>query len=269
MFASFMVNTWLVATIVAVVAGCVGFFVVIRGASFTAHALPLGTFPGAAAASLLGVHPLAGLVAAAAAGVAGISWLGRRGRPEVATALCLVMLLGLGALFLSMTSAYSQAVYALLFGEVLGVSNGDLLSVAVLSAVCVALIALLFRPLLLGSVSAELLEAQRVSSRRMEFAFLAILALATAMALPVVGALLVFSLMVGPACAARSLSSRPGPAVLLSLIFSLLTVWTAIALSYVSDWPVGFFVGAMGALLYGVGWAWTRVRARRRPAVRA
>ncbi|MFT4068225.1 metal ABC transporter permease [Paraburkholderia sp.] len=268
MFATFMVNTWLVATIVAVIAGLVGFFVVVRGASFAAHALPLGTFPGAAAASLLGVNPLAGLVVAAAAGVVGISWLGRRGRHEVATALCLVMLLGLGALFLSMTTEYSQAVYALLFGEVLGVSDSDLVSVAIISAACMLLIALLFRPLLLGSVSAELLEAQRVSSRHVEFAFLAILALATAMVLPVVGALLVFSLMVGPACAARSLSSRPGPAVFLSVVFSLLTVWAAIALSYVSDWPVGFFVGTIGALLYSLGWAWRRPR-KQRPAVHA
>lgn len=268
MFASFMINTWLVATIVAVVAGLVGFFVVVRGAAFAAHALPLGTFPGAAAASLVGVNPLAGLVVAAVAGLIGISWLGRRDRHEVATALCLVMLLGLGALFLSMTAQYSQAVYALLFGEVLGVSNRDLVSVALISAACVMLIALLFRPLLLGSVSAELLEAQRVSSRHIEFAFLAILALATAMALPVVGALLVFSLMVGPACAARALSSRPGPAVLLSVVLSLLTVWAAIALSYFSDWPVGFFVGAIGALLYGLGWAWRRAQGQH-PAVRA
>lgn len=265
MFASFMINTWLVATIVAVVAGCVGFFVVVRGASFAAHALPLGTFPGAAAASLLGVNPLVGLVMAAAAGVVGIAWLGRRGRHEVATALCLMMLLGLGALFLSTTTEYSQAVYALLFGEVLGVSDSDLLAVALISAACLVLVALLFRPLLLGSVSAELIEAQGVSSQWVEFAFLAILALATAMALPVVGALLVFSLMVGPACAARSCCSRPGPAVFLSVVFSLVTVWVAIALSYVSDWPVGFFVGAMGAMLYVLGWAWTRAQ---RPAAR-
>jgi len=265
MFASFMINTWLVATIVAVVAGCVGFFVVVRGASFAAHALPLGTFPGAAAASLLGFNPLVGLVMAAAAGVVGIAWLGRRGRHEVATALCLMMLLGLGALFLSTTTEYSQAVYALLFGEVLGVSDSDLLAVALISAACLVLVALLFRPLLLGSVSAELIEAQGVSSQWVEFAFLAILALATAMALPVVGALLVFSLMVGPACAARSCCSRPGPAVFLSVVFSLVTVWVAIALSYVSDWPVGFFVGAMGAMLYGLGWAWTRAQ---RPAAR-
>jgi zinc/manganese transport system permease protein len=98
MFASFMINTWIVASIVAVVTGFVGFFVVIRGSSFAAHALPLGAFPGAAAARLVGVDPLLGLVVFAGLGVVGISQLGRRGRHEVATALCLVTLLGLGAL---------------------------------------------------------------------------------------------------------------------------------------------------------------------------
>ena len=260
MFSSFMTNTWIVASIVAAVAGFIGFFVVIRGASFAAHALPLGTFPGAAAASLLGINPLFGLIAFAGLGVLGISWLGRRGRHEVATALCLVTLLGLGALFLSMTSEYSQEVYALLFGEVLGVSNTDLAPVAVISGFSIAVTAMLFRPLLLSSVSPDLANARGVSSRAMEFAFMSILALATAMALPVVGALLVFSLMIGPAAAARSLTDRPILAICVSVGVSLVTVWTSIALSYVSNWPVGFFVGMLGAACYGLGRVWTRAR---------
>jgi zinc/manganese transport system permease protein len=262
MFSSFMTNTWIVASIVAAVAGFVGFFVVIRGASFAAHALPLGAFPGAAAASLAGVNPLFGLVAFAGLGVIGISWLSRRGRYEVATALCLIMLLGFGALFLSMTSEYSQEVYALLFGEVLGVGNSDLVPVAAISAFSIAVTAALFRPLLLSSVSPDLAKARGVSSRAMELGFLTILALATAMALPVVGALLVFSLMIGPAAAARSLTDRPLLAIFLSAGISLVTVWTAIALSYLSNWPVGFFVGMLGATCYGLGRVLARVRAR-------
>jgi zinc/manganese transport system permease protein len=262
MFASFMTNTWIVASIVAAVAGFVGFFVVIRGASFAAHALPLGTFPGAAAASLAGINPVFGLVGFAGLGVVGISWLSRRGRPEVATALCLITLLGLGALFLSMTSEYSQQVYALLFGEVLGVSNSELAPVAAISAFLVAVTAALFRPLLLSSVSPDLAKARGVSGGTMELAFLTILALATAMALPVVGALLVFSLMVGPAAAARSLTNQPHLAICVSVGISLVTVWTAIALSYLSNWPVGFFVGVLGAACYGLGHWRTRARIR-------
>ncbi len=204
MFDDFMVNTWIAATLVAGVAGIVGFFVVVRGASFAAHALPLTAFPGAAAANLAGVDPLFGLLVFSGLGVTGISQLARSERRDVATALTLVTLLGLGALFLSRTTEYFQAVYALLFGQVLGVSNAELAPVAVLSAVSVTLMLVLFRPLLLNSISPELGEARGVSARLMEVLFLTVVALATAMALPVVGALLVFSLMVGPASAARA-----------------------------------------------------------------
>jgi zinc/manganese transport system permease protein len=263
MFSGFMTDTWVVATMVAAAAGAVGFFVVIRNTVFAAHALPLGTFPGAAAASLLGLNPLVGLVAFAALGVAGISRLGRRQRNDVATALTLIALLGLGTLFLSLSRDYAQAVYALLFGEVLGIGAGAILPVAVISALVVGATLLLFRPLLLGAVAADLAAARGVSPRLMDLCFLAILGLATAMALPVVGALLVFSLMVGPAAAARALTSRPPLAMALSVLIALLTVWAAIALSYLSNWPVGFFVGVIAAGCYGLGRVWHRLAARR------
>lgn len=256
MFADFMINTWVAATLVAGVAGAVGFFVVIRGASFAAHALPLSAFPGAAAANLLGVNPLVGLLAFSGLGVASISKLAQRARRDLATALSLVMLLGLGALFLSRTTAYFQAVYALLFGEVLGVSAADLGPVAALSAVSVTLVVVLFRPLLLTSISPELGEARGVSAQAVEIMFLGIVALATSMALPVVGALLVFSLMVGPASAARTLTGRPLGAMLLSAAISVVIVWASIALSFVLNWPIGFFVGGLSALAYAAGRIW-------------
>jgi zinc/manganese transport system permease protein len=253
MFSSFMINTWVVSTFVAIVAGTVGFFVVLRGSSFAAHALPLSAFPGAAAADLLGINELIGLIVFAGLGVMGISQLGRKGRHDVATALCLVTLLGLGTLFLSMTTEYSQGVYALLFGEVLGISRSAIAPIAAMSAVAIAAVATLFRPLLLSSFSPELAEARGVSSRRMELYFLVILAFATSISVPVVGTLLVFSLMVGPAAGARALTDRPQLAIFLSVGIALITVWISIALSYVLNWPVGFFVGSIGALSYGMG----------------
>jgi len=139
--------------------------------------------------------------------------------------------------------------------------------VAAISAIAIAATAILFRPLLLSSMSPELGEARGVPSRSMELCFLIILALATAIALPVVGALLVFSLMVGPASAARSLSDRPLAAMLISVGIALLTVWAAIILSYVSNWPVGFFVGGLGAVSYGFGRACFRSRAGRQASI--
>lgn len=250
MFSSFMVNTWLAGSIIAILAGVIGFFVVARGASFAAHALPVGAFPGAAAALLLGTSTLGGLVAFTALGVAGITWIGRRARRDVATALALVALLGLGALFLSMTSEYAPEVESLLFGQILGVSSSEVAFLVLLAALCLVAVGVTFRPLMLTSVDEDLGHALGISPRRADLVFLAILGLATAMAVPVVGTLLVFTLMVGPAAAAQLLSPRPSAALVLSTVLAITTVWSAVVLSYATSWPVGFFVGAISAAVY-------------------
>ena len=262
MFAAFMMNTWAVATIVAPVAGVVGFFVVLRGSAFPAHAIPKGAFAGAAGAALLGLSTLLGLAVFSVLGALSIGALGRRGRRDAATALTLVMMLALGSAFLSRTTEYEPQIYSLLFGEVLGVSTTELLPVAILGAVCIVAVLALYRPLMLSSVVPGIGEAKGVRSYRMEMCFLIVVALATAMTVPVVGALLIFSLMIGPPAAARSITSRPLVAMLLSVAIALVTVWVSIAASYLYNWPVGFFVGALGALSYGAGRAWAAVRTR-------
>ena len=268
MFAGFMINAWVTATIVAVVAGVVGYFVVLRGEAFPAHAIPKGAFAGAAGAALLGISTLIGLAVFSLLGALAIGTLGRRGRNDVVTALTLVMMLALGAAFLSRTTQYEPEIYSLLFGEILGVSASQILPITVLAAVCLAAVAALYRPLTLTSVVPEIAEARGIRGRRVEIAFLIVLALATTMTVPVTGALLIFSLMIGPPAAARSLTSRPGLAMILSVAIALVTVWAAIAASYLYNWPVGFFVGALAALSYGTGraWAaWRRTRARALP----
>lgn len=268
MFAGFMINAWVTATIVAVVAGVVGYFVVLRGEAFPAHAIPKGAFAGAAGAALLGISTLIGLAVFSLLGALAIGTLGRRGRNDVVTALTLVMMLALGAAFLSRTTQYEPEIYSLLFGEILGVSASQILPITVLAAVCLAAVAALYRPLTLTSVVPEIAEARGIRGRRVEIAFLIVLALATTMTVPVTGALLIFSLMIGPPAAARSLTSRPGLAMMLSVAIALVTVWAAIAASYLYNWPVGFFVGALAALSYGTGraWAaWRRTRARALP----
>jgi zinc/manganese transport system permease protein len=263
MFSGFMTNTWIVATIVAVVAGVVGFFVVLRGSAFVADALPTGAFAGAAGASLIGVNTLLGLGAFSLLGALGIGLLGRRARHDVAVALAVVVMLGLGALFLSFTVEYSPEIYSLLFGEVLGISVNEIAPVAALGAVCIAAIAVIYRPLMLSSLMPELGEARGVRAYRIEICFLMVIALATSMALPVVGALLIFSLMIGPPAAARSFTDRPLAAIGLSVVIALATVWIAIAASYHTNWPVGFFVGAMAAVCYAAGRGWTALRRTR------
>ncbi|MBO0767197.1 MAG: metal ABC transporter permease [Solirubrobacterales bacterium] len=257
MFAPFMVNAWIVATLVAIVAGAVGFFVVLRGSAFVAHAIPNGSFAGAAGATLLGVNVLFGLGVCSLGGALGISALTKRGRSDVATALTLAFLLALGALFLSLGGGYAPAVYSLLFGEVLGISVSQLVPTVVLCLVSLAALALIYRPLLLNSALPE-----SAPSSRVELAFLLVIALATTMTVPVVGTTLIFSLLIGPAATARAFVSRPGVAILVAICIALVIVWVAIGASYLSGWPVGFFVGSLSAVAYATGRAYSALASR-------
>jgi zinc/manganese transport system permease protein len=260
MFSGFMMGAWEVASIVAVVAGLVGFFVVLRGSAFVAHAVPNGSFAGAAGAALIGINTLVGLGVFSLLGALGIGVLGRRGRHDVVTALALVVMLGLGALFLNFTGEYAPEVESLLFGEVLGISSNQVAPTAVLALVCVAAIAALHRPLMLSSLLPDVGEARGISSFRMELCFLAVVALASTMTVPVVGTLLIFSLMIGAPAAARSLTDRPLVAMALSVAIALITVWSAIAASYETNYPVGFYVGSISAGAYALGRGWAAWR---------
>jgi zinc/manganese transport system permease protein len=264
MFSGLMLNTWVAASIVAIVAGTIGFFVVLRGSAFVAHTIPNGAFAGAAGASLIGANTILGLGVFSLLGALGIGWLGRRGRHDVVTGLALVLMLGLGSLFLSFSVEYAPEIYSLLFGEVLGIARNELWPIAALGVVCLVAVAFFFRPLLFASVLPDVAEARGVREHRMELCFLLLVALTTTVTVPIVGTFLMFSLMVAPAGAARSFTDRPGVAVLLSVVIALATVWVAIAASYKTNWPIGFFVGAFGALSYGAGrvfavWRSTRI----------
>jgi zinc/manganese transport system permease protein len=255
-FSGFMTNAWIVATLVAIVGGAVGFFTVMRGSAFVAHAVPNGSFAGAAGASLVGVSTLVGLGVFSLGGALGIGLLARRGRRDVATALTLVFMLGLGALFLSFSGSYADEVYSLLFGEVLGVSSNQLAPTIGLTAACLLALAVVYRPLLLSSAAPEAAHARGVSPFAIELSFLALVALTTTMTVPVVGTALIFSLMIGPPAAARAFTPRPGAALALSIAIALAVVWLAIALSFNTNWPVGFFVGAASAASYAAGRIW-------------
>jgi zinc/manganese transport system permease protein len=250
MFSGFMVNAWIVSTLVAFVGGAVGFFIVMRGSAFVAHAIPNGSFAGAAGASLVGLSTLIGLGVFSLAGALGIGLLTRRGRHDVATALSLVFMLGLGALFLSFSVEYEPAVLSLLFGEVLGISNNQLWPTICLTILCLLVLGLLWRPLLLDSVLPD--STRGIDPFKLELAFLGLVALTTTMTVPVVGTTLIFALMIGPPAAARAFTARPGLALALSITIAVAIVWGAIAFSYETYWPIGFFVGAFSACAYAI-----------------
>jgi zinc/manganese transport system permease protein len=147
-------------------------------------------------------------------------------------ALTLVMMLALGAAFLSRTTEYQPEVYSLLFGEILWVSATAILPLIGLGVIYIAAVPAVYRPLMLSSVVPEIAEARGIRSQRIEVYFLLVVAIVIAMTVPVVGALLIFSLMTGPPATARFVTGRPALATLLSVLIAVATVWASLALSY-------------------------------------
>lgn len=247
---SYAISLWLDVTLVAMAAGAAGFVVVMRRAGFAAHALPMAAFPGAAAASLFGFPLWAGLGGFAVGGAALLMALQRLTRKDAATALLLSALLALGSLFLSLSGHYAGAVYGLLFGQVFAMGPQDFVVLSLVGLGVPSLLWLGLRPLSLSSVSPDLLRLQGGHNGLLEAAFLLLLALAVAFAVPVTGALLVFSLMIGPGAAASRLCRRLSAGFWVAVLLAVMLAWAALGLAYLTNWPVGFFTGAGAALLY-------------------
>jgi zinc/manganese transport system permease protein len=168
----------------------------------------------------------------------------------VAIGMMLSLALGLGLLFLHFyTSAATQAT-ALLFGNVLGVDDSALLSLVVLAVVSLAALAVIVRPLIFASLQSELAEARGVPLRFVSAAFLAIVAIAVAECAQIVGVLLVFTLMVGPAAAAQNLSRRLKGALALAAGLALVEAWGGLTLAFYTDWPTSFWITALSGLVY-------------------
>jgi zinc/manganese transport system permease protein len=249
----FMRNAFAAATIVAIVSGLVGYFLVLRGQAFAGHALAHVGFTGASGAVLIGITPLWGMVTLTMAAGIGMGAMGERlaGR-DVAIGIVLALSLGLGLLFLHFFTAYATQATALLFGNVLAVDVGTVRTLLWLGVVSVGILAVISRPLLFASLLPELAEAKGVSLRLYSVLFLAIVALAVAECVQIVGALLVFALMVGPAAAAQRLTTRIGNGLLLSAGLALLEAWTGITLAFYTDWPTSFWITALSAAAYGL-----------------
>ncbi len=264
----FMRNAFAAAGIVAITAGIIGYFLVLRGQSFAGHALSHVGFTGATGAALLGIAPLAGLIAATLLAGLGMGVLGvDRASRDVAIGMVLAFALGLGMLFLHFFTSYATVATALLFGNVLAVERGTILLLAALGAGALATLAVISRPLLFASLQPELAEAKGVSLRLYAVLFLAIVAIATALAAEVVGVLLVFTLLVGPAAAAMPVTRHVATGVALAATLALAEAWGGLVLAYYTDWPASFAITLLSAAFYALAHlgpgALARLRARR------
>jgi zinc/manganese transport system permease protein len=234
-----------------VVSGIVGYVLVMRGQTFAGHALSHIGFAGATGAVVVGLAPLWGLIGFTVLAGVGMGLLGERisGR-DVAIGIVLALALGLGILFLHYYTSFATQATALLFGNVLAVRVDTLGLLAALAIVSLLALAFISRPLLFATLQPELAEAKGVPIRTVDIAFLAIVALTVSASVQIVGVLLVFALMVGPAAAAQRFTTTLRAALVLAAVLALAEAWAGIVVAFYTDWPTSFCISALSALVY-------------------
>jgi zinc/manganese transport system permease protein len=248
----FVVHALITASIAAVVAAVSGYFLVSRGLTFAGHALPNIGFAGAAGAVLLGVEPVYGLFAFTLGAGVVVGFVGEDLRSrDVSIGVVMTFALGLGLLFLSLYSGYAQRVYGILFGNVLGISAQAVVLTAAASGAILVVIVFLYRPLLFSTFDPPAAEARAVPVRLLSLLFMAIVAITVSLSIQVMGALLVFTLLVGPPATARRIVKDPVSSILLSIGLGLVYVWVGILLAVASGRvPVSFFIATVSFLVY-------------------
>jgi zinc/manganese transport system permease protein len=239
----FMVNALEAGTIVAVLAGTVGWYMVLRRQSFAGHTLSVMAFPGATGAALAGIPAALGYYLACGAAALAIGRSRRGSRAETA-AIGTVQSAGLAAgfLFLSLNHAVLGGLETLLFGDILGVSEGQVVSLLAIAAVVLGVLAFVARPLRFATIDRDVAQASGVPVAALDIAFLLILAVAVAATSQITGALLVFALLVAPPAAAQALTTRPLVSLALSIGFAVLIAWLGLGIAYFSIYPVGFYI---------------------------
>jgi zinc/manganese transport system permease protein len=247
----FMIHAFLAGTIIAILAGAVGYFVVLRGLAFASHTLANIGFAGAAGAVFLGVNPVFGLLVFTLAGALGIGVLGKRlAERDVAVGIILATALGLGLLFISLYKGYSTDAYAVLFGEILGITEQEVFIALIVGIIALLALGILYRPLLFASLDEEVAAAKGLPIQFLSLVFLLILALAVAEAVQIVGVLLIFALLVTPAAIAERLVARPPLALLLSVVLALLFTWGGLTIAYYQSYSLGFFITTLAFATY-------------------
>jgi zinc/manganese transport system permease protein len=262
----FMLNALRAGTIVAVLCGAIGYFMVLRRQSFAGHTLAVIGFPGAAGATWLGLSPSLGYFGFCVAGALAIAALPHRGRrgsglggygdESAMIGTVQAFALACGFLFVSLYQGFLSGLTGLLFGSITGVSDGQVLALLVVGAACLAVLLALGRPLLFSSVDPDVARARGVPVRLVGAAFLVLLAVAAAGASQITGSLLVFALLVTPAATASRLTARPALGLPLSVLIAVAVTWLGEGIAYFSPYPIGFWVTtlAFAAFLLAAGY---------------
>ena len=251
----FMVNALEAGALVAVMAGVVGWFMVLRRESFAGHTLSVMAFPGATGALLIGLSASVGYFGFCAfcaliLGVARPREDRRRSEETAVTGAVQAFGLACGFVFLSLYRGVLAGYENLLFGSFLGITRGQVLTLLIVCVAALGAFALIGRPLLFASVDERVARARGVPVRALSLAFLVVLGLAVAATAQITGALLVFALLVAPPATAQLITARIGASLALSVLIGVAITWVGLALAYFYNRPVGFYITALAFLAY-------------------
>ncbi len=243
--APFMTNAFIAGLCIALAAGVMGYFTIARRSTFAAHALAHIGLPGATGAVLLGLPVSLGMGVFALGGALVIGALGKRvSEREVAT--------GLGLFFARVSSSASQQMQSILFGSILTITTGQIIGFAVFDVLLLALLAIIYRPLLFSSLDEQVAQAKGVPIGLMNVAFMAIMAGVITIAVPAVGTLLIFALVITPAATANILAGSPFKAMVIASVLCLVSIWAGLVLSAMFPAPPSFIIVTLSTLFWAI-----------------
>jgi zinc/manganese transport system permease protein len=268
----FMRQALLAGTLLSIVAGLVGYFVVLRHQAFAGESLSDVAFTGALGGAALGINPLASLLVTTIAVAVAMGGFGERLRGrDVAIGTVLAWVLGLGVLFLSLFTAHVSGTgtgfsgVTVLFGNILGISTDQTRTIALISALTVLALLLIVRPLLFASLDPDVAAAQGVPVRALGLFFMALLAITVSEATLAVGALLVFALLLLPAALAHQLTTRPYVALALAAGLAVALTWVGITIGFYTGYPSSVCISLLAFASYVVVAGGSYVRQRHQP----
>jgi zinc/manganese transport system permease protein len=254
----FMVNAFRAGLIVAVLAGVMGWFMVLRRQAFAGHTVSVAAFPGAAGATLIGVSVAYGYFAFCAAAAVAIAAAtrgrqgstGQLGNESALTGVVQAFVTACGLLFVALYKGFLGGTTALLFGSFLGITTGQVWLLAAVALIALTILAVIGRRLLFASVDPDVAAARGVPVRALSVAFLVLLGAAVAETAQITGALLVFALLVMPAATAQRLTARPLHSLVITVVICWLVSWAGLVAAYYSPYPIGFYVTTFAFAAY-------------------
>lgn len=259
----FMHNAFVAGILISIAAASIGYFTIVRNSTFGAHALAHIGLPGATGAVLLGFPVYAGMGIFAFAAALVIGFLGKKtSQREIATGTVLAFATGLGLLFSNMSKEASKQMQSILFGSIISVTNQQIKGFLIFDIILVAVLVLIYRPLLFSSLDEQIARSKGVPVNFIGIIFMVMLSGVITVSLPAVGTLLIFSLTVTPSAAAMCITKSPLSAIIVSFIFCMASIWPGLVLSTMYRLPASFATVALSTLYWALAKGYTAIRKR-------